>query len=78
LYSLKADKDVATWNPIATPDFDFVALTGNAADGVSALVSANAADGEANLVISNANPGKDSWVLALVAAKETKSDPVKA
>jgi hypothetical protein len=74
LYSLKADKDPATWTALGTPDFDFVALAGNATDGIAALVSANAARPEGDLVVYSTNPGKDPWVLALVAEKEAVAE----
>jgi hypothetical protein len=73
LYSLKADKDAATWSALGTPDFDFVALAGNATDGVAALVSANTTRPEADLVVYSTGPGKDPWVLTLVAEKEAVS-----
>lgn len=61
LYSLTVAKD-PVWAPLATPAFNFVAISGNPTDGLAAIIADSSGDG--NIVVYNLTPGKGPWSLA--------------
>lgn len=72
LYTLDVSKGAA-WAPMFTPNFNFLALSGNPVDGLVAIIGDST--GAGTIVIYNAVLAKGPWTLALAPQAPVRKAP---